>query len=162
MTDEAIEVLRALWTMEKPSYEGRFFSFAGIDAQPRPVQKPYPPIVVGGRTRYGARRAARYGNGWYGFNTDLEMTNRCIGLIRDYIANGERSTLTSAIWRSRLLQRSGLPGIQFVSMRISGFTASYHGSMRQRSMTPCGLWTSSAPYRQIDQPIELAARRHPE
>ncbi len=67
VTDEAIEVLKALWTMEKPQYRGRFFSFAGIAAEPRPVQQPHPPIVVGGRTRGAARRAARYGDGWYGF-----------------------------------------------------------------------------------------------
>src|ERR1044071_3068780 len=67
VTDEAIEALKALWTMDKPAYAGRFFSFSRIDAQPRPVQKPYPPIIVGGMSRYGARRAVRFGNGWYGF-----------------------------------------------------------------------------------------------
>ena len=59
VTDEAIEVLKALWTMEKPAYNGQFFSFAGIDAQPRPVQKPYPPIVVGGVSRHGRNRRGR-------------------------------------------------------------------------------------------------------
>src|SRR5262249_19891141 len=76
VTDEAIDVLKALWTMKHPAYQGRFFSFEGIDAQPRPVQTPHPPIVVGGMSRHGARRAARYGNGWYGFRTDLEATRR--------------------------------------------------------------------------------------
>lgn len=90
VTDEAIEVLKALWTMEKPAYKGRFFSFGGIDSQPRPVQKPHPPIIVGGMSRNGARRAARYGNGWYGFLTDLEATKRSLGWIRGYIADGER------------------------------------------------------------------------
>lgn len=90
VTDEAIEVLKALWTMEKPAYKGRFFSFEAIDAQPRPVQKPHPPIVVGGTSRHGSRRAARYGNGWYGFRTDIEATRRSIQWIQDAIANGER------------------------------------------------------------------------
>src|SRR6185436_3880739 len=76
VTDEAIEAIKALWTMENPAYEGRFFSFGGIDAQPRPVQKPHPPIHVGGMSRHGARRAARYGDGWYGFRTDPEATKR--------------------------------------------------------------------------------------
>jgi probable F420-dependent oxidoreductase len=90
VTDEAIEAIRALWTMEKPAYAGRFFTFSGIDAQPRPVQKPHPPIVVGGMSRGGARRAARYGNGWYGFMTDVEATERSIRWIREYAAAGER------------------------------------------------------------------------
>lgn len=90
VTDEAIEAIKALWTMEKPAYKGRFFNFAGIDAQPRPVQKPHPPIVVGGVSRSGARRAARYGNGWYGFLTDIEATVQSIEWIRSYVANGVR------------------------------------------------------------------------
>src|SRR6059036_2251022 len=45
VTDEAIDALRALWTQEKPSFSGRYFRFSGIDAHPRPVQKPHPPIA---------------------------------------------------------------------------------------------------------------------
>ena len=90
VTDEAIEAITTLWTMEKPAYKGRFFSFEGIDAQPRPVQKPHPPIVVGGMSRNGARRAARYGNGWYGFLTDIDATVRSLQWIQGYVANGER------------------------------------------------------------------------
>ncbi len=90
VSDEAIDVLKALWTMEKPAYAGQFFSFAGIDAQPRPVQKPHPPIVVGGVSRHGTRRAVRYGQGWYGFFTNLEATRGCLDWIQSYIASGER------------------------------------------------------------------------
>ena len=90
VTDEAIRVLKALWTMERPAFEGRFFRFAGIDAHPRPVQRPHPPIVVGGMSEFGARRAARFGNGWYGFLTDLDATRRSLGWIRGFIAEGLR------------------------------------------------------------------------
>lgn len=90
VTDEAIDAIKALWTMEKPAYKGRFFSFEGIDSQPRPVQKPHPPIVVGGMSRNGARRAAQYGNGWYGFLTDIEATARSLEWIQGNIANGAR------------------------------------------------------------------------
>jgi len=90
VTDEAIEAVKALWTMEKPVYQGRFFSFEGIDSQPRPVQRPHPPIVVGGMSRSAARRAARYGNGWFGFLTDIEATTRSLEWIEAYIADGLR------------------------------------------------------------------------
>ena len=90
VTDEAIEVLQAMWTMEKPAYKGEFFSFSGIDAHPRPVQKPHPPIVVGGRSRHAAVRAARSGNGWYGFFTGPEETGGILGWIRASIADGVR------------------------------------------------------------------------
>src|SRR5262249_34682895 len=71
-------------------FEGRFFRFASIDAHPRPVQRPHPPIVVGGMSEFGARRAARFGNGWYGFLTDLEATRRSLGWIRGFVAEGLR------------------------------------------------------------------------
>jgi probable F420-dependent oxidoreductase len=90
VTDESIQVLKALWTMDLPVHKGEFFSFEGINAYPRPVQKPHPPIVVGGVSTHGARRAVRYGNGWYGFLTDLEATRRCLGWIEEQIASGER------------------------------------------------------------------------
>jgi probable F420-dependent oxidoreductase len=70
-TDEYIDVLRALWTQEKPAFAGRTVRFGGIDAHPRPVQKPHPPIVVGGTSPAAFRRAVTKGNGWYGFLRDL-------------------------------------------------------------------------------------------
>lgn len=97
VTDEAIMVLKALWTMEKPVHQGKFFSFADIDAQPRPVQKPHPEIVVGGMSRQGIRRAVRYGNGWFGFLTDLDATKRCIEFLNGYIADGERPAELGAL-----------------------------------------------------------------
>jgi len=89
-TDEAIDVMRALWTQWRPAHHGRFFSFRDVDAHPRPVQRPHPPIHVGGLSRAGARRAARKGDGWYGFLTDLEATRRSLGWIEEAIAAGER------------------------------------------------------------------------
>jgi probable F420-dependent oxidoreductase len=69
-TDEYIDALRALWTQPKPSFAGRTVRFSGIDAQPRPAQKPHPPIVVGGTSPPALRRAVLRGNGWYGFLRD--------------------------------------------------------------------------------------------
>jgi probable F420-dependent oxidoreductase len=81
-TDEYIEVIRALWTQEAPCFEGRFVSFGGIDAQPRPVQEPHPPIVVGGMSPPALRRAVRQGNGWYGFALDVDATATCVAGLR--------------------------------------------------------------------------------
>ena len=76
--DEHLEAILALWTQEKPAFRGRSFAFEGVDAQPRPVQKPHPPLVVGGQSPPAYRRAARYANGWYGFLTDLEATRAAV------------------------------------------------------------------------------------
>jgi probable F420-dependent oxidoreductase len=65
--DEHLDAILALWTQEKPSFRGETVRFAGIDAQPRPVQKPHPPIVIGATTPPAWRRAVARANGWYGF-----------------------------------------------------------------------------------------------
>jgi len=77
-TDEAIAVLRNLWTAETPEFDGRFFQYSEVDAHPRPIQTPHPPIIVGGMSPPALRRAARFGDGWYGFALDLDGTQRCL------------------------------------------------------------------------------------
>jgi probable F420-dependent oxidoreductase len=71
-TDEYIDAIRALWTEPSPRFAGATVRFSGVDAQPRPVQKPHPPIVVGGHSPAAFRRAVARGNGWYGFLRDLD------------------------------------------------------------------------------------------
>jgi probable F420-dependent oxidoreductase len=68
--DEYLAAMRSLWEDEAPAFDGRFASFAGVDAHPRPVQRPVP-IVVGGHTEAAFRRAARHADGWYGFLVGL-------------------------------------------------------------------------------------------
>ena len=89
-TDEYIDAIVALWTQEKPAFQGEHVSFSGIDAQPRPVQKPHPPIVVGGRSPGAYRRAVARGNAWYGFALDLDGTARCLAGLDAAAKNSER------------------------------------------------------------------------
>jgi alkanesulfonate monooxygenase SsuD/methylene tetrahydromethanopterin reductase-like flavin-dependent oxidoreductase (luciferase family) len=63
--DEAIQVLRALWKVDKVSFTGRFYSTAGIDLEPKPLQRSGPPISIGSwGSDAGLRRVARLGDGW--------------------------------------------------------------------------------------------------
>jgi probable F420-dependent oxidoreductase len=80
-TDEYTDAIVALWTQEKPSYRGRFVSFAGVRAEPRPVQRPHPPLVIGGHSAAACRRAVSRGHGWYGFNLDPPATRACLELL---------------------------------------------------------------------------------
>jgi probable F420-dependent oxidoreductase len=61
---ESIEAMKEIWTKPDAAYHGDIVRFDPIVAQPKPVQKPYPPIIVGGGWPQGARRAIRYGDGW--------------------------------------------------------------------------------------------------
>src|SRR3989454_4255862 len=67
ITDEYLEAIRVLWTEELPRFSGRFAAFDGIRFEPKPHQRPYPPIVVGGHAAPALRRAARFGDGRYRF-----------------------------------------------------------------------------------------------
>src|SRR4030095_15306611 len=64
---EYLQAMQAVWTQEQPAYQGKFVSFSKIQTKPQPVQKPHPPVVIGGHTPEAFRRAVQYANGWYGF-----------------------------------------------------------------------------------------------
>lgn len=81
-TEEFLAAMIALWSMDKPEYRGRFVSFGGVNAMPRPVQKPHPEIVFGGMTKDAYGRAARLANGWFGFALDIEGTIKSLEGLR--------------------------------------------------------------------------------
>jgi len=64
--DECAQVLKALWTQDEPEFHGEHFDFGPVRFDPKPVQKPHPPMLFGGETKAAMRRAARYGDGWMG------------------------------------------------------------------------------------------------
>ena len=66
VTDEYLDAMQALWYDEHPAYHGDFVDFAGVDAHPRPLQRPIP-LVVGGHTPPAYRRAVARADGWYGY-----------------------------------------------------------------------------------------------
>jgi alkanesulfonate monooxygenase SsuD/methylene tetrahydromethanopterin reductase-like flavin-dependent oxidoreductase (luciferase family) len=82
-TDDYLSAMLAIWSEANPSYHGRFVSFENVQAHPQPVQKPYPPIVIGGRSPAAYRRAVERGNGWYGWSLDLDETAQCLAGIRE-------------------------------------------------------------------------------
>lgn len=64
MADEYLEAIIALWTQDRPSFEGQYVSFKDIGFDPKPVQKPHLPIWMGGDSKPALRRAARFASGW--------------------------------------------------------------------------------------------------
>jgi probable F420-dependent oxidoreductase len=69
---EYLEAMRELWHSSEPAYEGKYVTFSGVDAYPRPVRPFGPPIVIGGHSAAGYRRAVAFGNGWYGWGLTVE------------------------------------------------------------------------------------------
>jgi probable F420-dependent oxidoreductase len=65
VTDEWIAIFKQLWTQSPASFTGEYYRYANIRAEPFPLQKPHPPIWVGGHSRAALRRTARHGDGWH-------------------------------------------------------------------------------------------------
>lgn len=61
---ERINAMKTIWTENKPEFHGEYVDFGPMMTWPKPVQKPHPPIIVGGGFPWAAKRAAEYGNGW--------------------------------------------------------------------------------------------------
>jgi probable F420-dependent oxidoreductase len=74
---EQIEAMKQIWTEAKPEYHGDIVNFDTMMVWPKPVQKPHPPVILGGAFPWAARRAVRYGDGWY--------PNASSGTPEDYV-----------------------------------------------------------------------------
>jgi alkanesulfonate monooxygenase SsuD/methylene tetrahydromethanopterin reductase-like flavin-dependent oxidoreductase (luciferase family) len=82
-TREAIKMMKILWSEETPAFEGRFHSFPPLGFNPKPVQKPHPPLIFGGETRLALKRAAELGDGWYGTRFTPESIQPMIAQLKE-------------------------------------------------------------------------------
>jgi probable F420-dependent oxidoreductase len=89
-TSEHLEAVRALWTERPASYSGRNISFEAVLAEPRPLTRPHPPILVGGNSDAALRRAASVGDGWFGWGLDPDGLERARGYLLELLATGGR------------------------------------------------------------------------
>ncbi len=89
--NESIAIMKELWTNDEPNFEGRFFSFSGVLFSPKPLQKPHPPIWVGGTSNGALRRVARYGDGWHPNRMSPETLQTSIETLKSYLDDAGRS-----------------------------------------------------------------------
>ena len=80
--DEAIQVFKALWTMDDPAFDGQFFRFRDLGFAPKPVQKPHPPIWVGGDSPGAFRRVVTLGDGWHATSKTPAQLREALGRLR--------------------------------------------------------------------------------
>ncbi len=88
--DEAIDVCKLLWTEDVIDHHGELFSFEGVAFEPKCVQRPWPPIIVGGESDAALRRAARLGDGWVGIQHTFASAEAQITRLRALLAEQGR------------------------------------------------------------------------
>ena len=119
-TDEALEVCRRLWSEPTVEHHGEFFSFGPAAFEPKPVQRPWPRLHVGGESPAALRRAARFGDGWL----SMEQTPETIGPLVARLRAAE-----AAAGRERRLEVTAAPrqitvvGDAPAAEEIAGFEA---------------------------------------
>lgn len=83
LLDERIEAIKALWTTEPAEYHGKYVDFDASYSRPKPVQKPHPPILIGGDSDATVKRVIRHGAGWISNPLPVDRLQRRIDQIRD-------------------------------------------------------------------------------
>jgi alkanesulfonate monooxygenase SsuD/methylene tetrahydromethanopterin reductase-like flavin-dependent oxidoreductase (luciferase family) len=83
VTDEYIQIFRELCTADRPFFEGKHYQLSNMGFYPKPIQKPHPPIWIGGYTTAALRRAVRLGDGWHPSNlAPAALADKAVSLRR--------------------------------------------------------------------------------
>jgi probable F420-dependent oxidoreductase len=89
--DEYIQAMKQLWTEARSSFHGEFCDFDDVVAFPKPVQQPHLPVLVGGNTPPALRRAARWGDGWFGWNLTVDELEATVATLDRLLKDNGRS-----------------------------------------------------------------------
>jgi probable F420-dependent oxidoreductase len=92
--DEALRVFKALWTSDAPAFEGASVRFRDIGFEPRPLQRPHPPIWVGGSSDGALRRVVALGDGWHSDRKTPEAFAEALGRLRAFSEKAGRDPAT--------------------------------------------------------------------
>lgn len=117
LMDEYIDAMKAAWTGEDFDFEGSGYNARGIRIRPRPLQRPHPPLLIGGNSRRAIRRAVELGDGWYPFFTGKGLSSTA----RTREMNGQEDLAAGIDYLRRYSEKSGreTPPIVFCSSIIA-------------------------------------------
>src|SRR5919109_1699242 len=95
---EGIEVMKALWTQPAATFAGEYWQLAGIAQEPKPVQRPHPPLWFGAREPAALRRAVRLGNGWMGAGSSSNADFKAqAASLRGFLDDAKRDPSTFTV-----------------------------------------------------------------
>jgi alkanesulfonate monooxygenase SsuD/methylene tetrahydromethanopterin reductase-like flavin-dependent oxidoreductase (luciferase family) len=101
LTNETLEILLKLWQEPSVTFDGEFFHLQGVSIAPAPVQRPHPPVWVGGTSAAALRRAARFGQGWLAFLLAPDEFGEAAQRLRDLAAangRGENMAMVASLF----------------------------------------------------------------
>ena len=90
-TEECIGVMKTLWCDELSSFQGKYFSFEAAYQNPKPIQRPHPPLIFGGESRAALKRVATLGQGWFTFNVTPESLAQGIDILQPLLEEQGRT-----------------------------------------------------------------------
>jgi probable F420-dependent oxidoreductase len=109
MTDEYLRVILEVWTNPSPHFDGRYVHLHDVHAEPRPLQKPHPPILIGGYGRCAIRRAVAIGQGWLPDGMSLPDLQHAIEYLRQAAETAGRDPNSlEVVLRTGLMLQDGL------------------------------------------------------
>jgi alkanesulfonate monooxygenase SsuD/methylene tetrahydromethanopterin reductase-like flavin-dependent oxidoreductase (luciferase family) len=126
-TDQYIEAMKAIWTQPLASYQGDLIEFKNAEVYPKPVQKPHPPVWVGGWMKLAAKRAGKYGEGWIpGWLSPGEMKVGCDILAKTAEENGrDPKKITIAVEKLATIAKTREEGLNLAMPTLKTSSESY-------------------------------------
>ncbi len=122
VTDEYLRAYIELWTSDNPSFQGKYVHFDDISFLPKPVQKPHPPIWIGGESAPAVRRAAQLGNGWHPLGVNPQSP----------LATPEQLRHAMQRLASRAARAGRDPAEIEIGFRVAGLNLAYSGPDAER------------------------------
>ena len=120
--DEALAVFKTLWTEREPRFEGEFYRVGDVGFEPKPVQKPHPPIWVGGNTTAALRRVVALGDGWHAMSKTPDELRASLAELRALADTAGRAWKTIEIsMRFELSEKVLAEGVQAVVDRLGEY-----------------------------------------
>jgi alkanesulfonate monooxygenase SsuD/methylene tetrahydromethanopterin reductase-like flavin-dependent oxidoreductase (luciferase family) len=156
-TNEAIEVLRALWTQETASYHGKYFQFTEVSMRPKPLQPGGPPIIIGGRSDAALRRAARLGDGYMPYLFTPQQYAAALQKIHAYAGDNGRTLerFQATLYQFIYVADTYEAAFQQANRRLS---TNYHQPFDRLVDRYCAVGTPEACSARLQEYIDAGAR----
>ncbi len=107
ISDEYLKIMKTLWVSEAPAFQGRYFQFSGIKFLPQPVQKPHPPVWIGGNSKRAIRRAVELGDGWHPNYPNAEALKEGLQYLKQLSARRGRPNPPEITYRTPAMVTDG-------------------------------------------------------